>query len=115
MCGSVNEQCNPYELAKDVIVQKMLLLVNTEPKTTEEITEELGVSKDKIDKHLEKLVKCGLVAIHENKCKILFPLFTLDDQKVLKPLIDELAEDILTVVKEDIDVVDDIIIRSRNQ
>ncbi len=43
MCGSVEEQCNPYELTAPLVRQRLLLLINSKPLGVEDVAKELGM------------------------------------------------------------------------
>ncbi len=105
MCGSEGEECNPYELTAPLEVQKILLLINSTPKTIPEISRDLGIPEDRVSNYLENLKRCGLVEEINGKFKPNFAIFTLKDQKVLKPLISKLIGDTVDIIVENMDRV----------
>ena len=54
---------------------------------------------DEVVKHLNELTKCGLVREVDGLYGATFAIFTLENQRILQPLIDDLVSDIVKVVK----------------
>ena len=100
MCGSEGRECNPYELVRPIERQRILLLINVKPLDVESIAKELNMSSECIVQHLEELKRCGLVREEGGLYRPSFAIFTLDDQRVLKQLIEELARDVVQVVND---------------
>jgi len=55
---------------------------------------------DEVVKHLNELTRCGLVREVDGLYRPTFAIFTLKDQRILQPLIDDLVSDIVKVVKD---------------
>jgi len=99
MCGTAGKKCNPFTLTSNVLRQRLLLLINSRPLGINDITRKLGISTDEVIKHLNELIRCGLVIEVNGLYKPSFAIFSLKDQKTLQPLIDKLSDDIVRVVK----------------
>ncbi len=99
MCGSEGEACNPYRLTAPIERQRLLLLINSKPMNVEGIAKELGMAVDEVVKHLEELARCGLVKKENGLYRPAFAIFTIEDQRILKPLIDELVDDVVRIVE----------------
>ncbi len=54
---------------------------------------------EEVAEHLEELLECGLVKEENGLYRPAFAIFTVEDQKVLMPLINELVGDTVEVVK----------------
>ncbi len=98
MCGSEGERCNPYELTASIERQKLLLLINAEPQSIEDIAQRLNLAVEKVAEHLEELLQCGLIREENGFYRPAFAIFTVEDQKTLMPLINELVSDIIEVI-----------------
>ena len=104
LCGSYLDkpEYNPYQVAKHTVRQKILLLINSKPKSLVEIASKLNLDKNEVKMHIEALEKCGLVKkLVVNGITLYAPafaIFTLEDQRKLQPLIEELSEDVVAVV-----------------
>ncbi len=99
MCGSSGGECNPYDITRPVEVQRILLLINSEPLNVNEISTRTHIPLDKVVEHLDKLVKCGLVREENGLYKPAFPIFTLRDQRILQPPIDDMVDIVVGAVK----------------
>jgi len=99
MCGSASEECNPYALTAHIKRQKILLLINSKPLSINDIANELNIPVNEVSQHLSELIKCGLVREVGSLYKPTFPIFTIKDQKILQPLIDELVKDVVGIIK----------------
>ncbi len=99
MCGSEGERCNPYELTAPIERQKLLLLINARPLGIEDIARRLNLTVEEVARHLEEFLKCGLVKEENGLYRPAFAIFTVEDQKILMPLINKLASDTVEVVK----------------
>ncbi len=100
MCGSEREECDPYKLTSPIERQRLLLLINTEPLSIEDIAKRLRLTVDEVTKYLEELLRCGLVKEENGSYRPAFAIFTIEDQKILMPLINELVSDTVEVVKD---------------
>ena len=109
MCGSADEECNPYALTAPLERQRLLLLINSKFLNVEDIARELNIPIDNVIKHLNELVRCGLVREVNGLYKPTFAIFTLNDQKVLQPLIDSLVHDVVEIAKSNMENVRRII------
>jgi len=101
MCGSAGEKCNPYELTSPVERQKLLLLINTRPLSIEDIAKRLGLTVEEVANNLKELLRCGLVEKEkeDETYRPAIAIFTIEDQKMLMPLINELVSDTVEAVK----------------
>ncbi len=77
-----------------------MLLINTEPLSIEDIAKRLRLTVDEVTKYLEELLRCGLVKEENGSYRPAFAIFTIEDQKILMPLINELVSDTVKVVKD---------------
>ncbi|OYT44136.1 MAG: hypothetical protein B6U85_10465 [Desulfurococcales archaeon ex4484_42] len=109
MCGSEGKECNPYVLTAHLERQKLLLLINSKPLSAGDIARELGISTEEVIKHLYELARCGLVKEVNGLYRPAFAIFTLGDQRTLQPLMDDLANDIVEVIKDNMRRVRDVI------
>lgn len=100
MCGKEGEECRPYKLTAPIERQKILLLINSEPASIEQIAEKLRVPVNDVAKHIEELLRCGLVREKDGMFRPGFAIFTTRDQEILLPLINELTSDVVNIVKE---------------
>ncbi|NPA99763.1 MAG: winged helix-turn-helix transcriptional regulator [Crenarchaeota archaeon] len=100
MCGREGEKCRPYKLTAPLERQRILLLINSEPANAEHIAERLGISVNDVMKHIEELLRCGLVIEEDGKFRPGFAIFTVKDQEVLLPLIYELTNDVINIIKQ---------------
>ncbi len=99
MCGSTGRECNPYDVTRPVEVQRILLLINSEPLSANTISARTHIPLGKVMEYLEKLVRCGLVREENGLYKPAFPIFTLRDQRILQPLIDCMVDIVVEAVK----------------
>ena len=109
MCGSAGEECNPYALTAPLERQKLLLLINSRPPGIEDIARELNMPIEEVARHLNELTKCGLVREVNGLYRPTFAIFTLKDQKILQPLINDLINDIVEVVKNNMKKIQEVI------
>ena len=65
----------------------------------EDIARRLNLALEEVAEHLEELLECGLVKEENGLYRPAFAIFTVEDQKVLMPLINELVGDTVEVVK----------------
>ena len=98
MCGYSSRECNPYALTASPSKQKLLLLINSNPLSINDIAEKLGIPVDVVTKYIKELVKCGLIKEVSGLYKPSFAIFTLKDQEVLKSLVKELVNDVVKVI-----------------
>ena len=77
MCGSEGEKCNPYKLTTSLERQRLLLLINTRPLSIEDIAKELSLAAKEVAKHLEELLRCGLVREENGLYRPAFAIFTV--------------------------------------
>ena len=117
MCGSEGEECNPYALTALLERQRLLLLINSRPLAIEDIARELNMPIEEVTRHLNELTKCGLVKKVNDLYRPAFAIFTSKDQKILLPLINDLINDIVEVVKNNMkkvqEVINDLVIVKR--
>ncbi len=99
MCGKEGKECRPYKLTAPLERQKILLLINSEPADIEYIAKRLGIPREDVMRHIEELKRCGLVIEEDGKFRPGFAIFTVDDQKALLPLINELVNDVVRIVE----------------
>ncbi|RLG49378.1 MAG: hypothetical protein DRN96_09700 [Thermoproteota archaeon] len=96
--------CNPYTILGHHVAQRILPLINEKPMAIEELSAELDLPEDMIKEHIEKMLSCRYVEEVQADSKTLykpaFTILTLEDQRRLQPLIEELSSDIATVVAE---------------
>ncbi|NPA23678.1 MAG: hypothetical protein GXO23_05235 [Crenarchaeota archaeon] len=100
MCGREGKECRPYKLTAPIEVQKILLSINSEPASAEYIARRLGISVNDVMRHIEKLLRCGLVREEDGRFRPGFAIFTVKDQEILLPLIYELTSDVVHVVEQ---------------
>lgn len=108
MCGR-EQECNPYGLTAPTVVQKLLLLINTRPLGINDVVRELGVPRRVVEEHIGKLAKCGLIREENGAYVPAFPIFMLDEQRKLLSLVDRLANAVAMVIKENIEMLRDMV------
>lgn len=99
MCGREGDKCSPYKLTASIERQKLLLLINARPLDIESIARRLDLGVEEVTKHLDELLYCGLIKEENGFYRPAFPIFTVADQKILTPLLNELVDDVVEVVK----------------
>ena len=109
MCSVSGKKCNPYALTASIEIQRLLLLINSKPLSANKIAKELGMPMSEVTKYLNKLVKCGLIKVIDGLYRPAFAILTLEDQKVLSPLIESLSDDIVKVFEEGRDKLEETI------
>ena len=105
MCGSGGEECNPYDITAPIERQRLLLLINSKSLSIEDIAKELDISIDNVTKLINELVRCGLVKEINGLYKPTFAIFTLNDQRILQPLIDSIVQDVVDIVRDNMEDV----------
>ena len=113
MCGCVTDgYCSPYAVLEQPIPQKILPLVNSRPMSAEELSAELSMPIESVMKHVSRMLSCGFLEEVQAEGKTLykpaFTILTLEDQRRLQPLLDELSEDVATAVSRNIGKVRDV-------
>jgi DNA-binding transcriptional ArsR family regulator len=103
LCGSSSVDYDPYAATDDMVTQRMLLAMNSEPLSLQGISAETNVGEQEVIRHLEALERCQLIKKAEREGELhyqpSFAIFTLQDQKRLQPLIEKLSMSLVRVAK----------------
>jgi len=113
LCGSYSHECDPYAVTGDMVTQKILSAINSEPLPLRKISTEISLTEQEVIQRLKALERCRLVKETKKAGKLYyrpsFAIFSLRDQKKLQPLIEKLsrslvgiAEDFLPKIKEEL-------------
>jgi len=103
-CFKGDRSCSPYVVLRHRVAQKIIPLINERPMSIRELSAELDLPTDLITEHIEKMLSCRYVEEVQADGKTLykpaFTILTLEDQRRLQPLLEELSSDITAVIAE---------------
>lgn len=104
LCGSYSKDYDPYAVTSEVVTQSILLTINSEPLSLQEILAETNLTEQKIIRHLKALERCRLVKEIKKRGKLFyqpsFAIFSLQDQKKLQALIEKLSRSLVNIVRD---------------
>ena len=104
LCGSCSADYDPYAATDDIVTQRILLAINSEPLSLQRISTETSLGEQEVIQHLKVLERCQLIRKTEKAGELhyqpSFAIFTLRDQKRLQSLIEKLSKPLVSVVED---------------
>jgi len=104
LCGSYSKDYDPYAVTSEVVTQRILLAINSESLSLQEIFAETNLGEQEVIQHLKALERCQLVKKTKKAGKLYyqpsFAVFSLRDQKKLQALIEKLSRSLVNVVRD---------------
>ncbi len=104
LCGSYSHEYDPYAVTGDMVTQKILLAINSEPLSPRKISVETSLTEKEVVQRLKTLERCQLVKKTKRADELYyrpsFAIFSLPDQKKLQPLIEKLSRSLVSITED---------------
>jgi DNA-binding transcriptional regulator GbsR (MarR family) len=117
LCGSYSRDYDPYGVTGDAATQKILLAINSAPLSLREISAETSLSEQGVIRHLKALERCQLVKEIKKAGELYyrpsFAIFSLRDQKKLRPLIKKLGKSLVGIVEDSLPTINEELTKVR--
>jgi len=104
LCGSYSHEYDPYAATGDMVTQKILLAINSEPLSLRQVSTDTSLTEQEVVQRLKALERCLLVKetkkAGELQYRPSFAIFSLRDQKKLQPMIEKLSRSLVSITED---------------